>query len=447
VKASLQKPREYTAVGAVTPTYDARGNITSGYGGGLTLEYDAENRLVSAGGVSYAYDLLGRRISRTSGGTTTVYVWDGAHVVAEYTNGSLARKYVYGPGMDNPAAMILPGDVRFYYFPDALGSIRLLVYYYGEVSESYTYDLFGRPRVMRSAGADGDWLTEDVATYNESQSWMGNPYMFTGRRWDGDTGLYYYRMRDYGPDLGRFLQADPAGYVDGMNLYAYCGNNPGNWVDPWGMVSWRRVAGGFKCVGGLIEFGAGVSLCAATSWTGVGAAGGALVAAHGADVGLSGWRQMLSGEQTDSFTSQNLQAFGMSRQTANNIDTTISTIGSAGAGAATASIKTCQIMRLPEAQGKTVSQVLAAWEKGSTAFPDEIYNQLGGNMTNALQKAQMMEQGIIQGTHGIHLWEAAHLISTGLTPLGNVSVGVLGAACAQTAGAMDSSPHGMRLLP
>ena len=111
---------QYTAVGAVTPTYDARGNITSGYGGGLTLGYDAENRLVSAGGVSYAYDLLGRRISRTSGGTTTVYVWDGAHVIAEYTNGSLARKYVYGPGMDNPVAMILPGDVRFYYFPDAL---------------------------------------------------------------------------------------------------------------------------------------------------------------------------------------------------------------------------------------------------------------------------------------------------------------------------------------
>jgi len=110
-----------------------------------------------------------------------------------------------------------------------------------EANESYTYDAFGRPRVMWSAGPDGNWLTEDVATYAGSAAWIGNPYFFTGRRWDADTGLYYYRMRDYGPDLGRFLQADPIGYADGMNLYAYCGNNPGNWVDPWGESVWRVI--------------------------------------------------------------------------------------------------------------------------------------------------------------------------------------------------------------
>jgi len=55
------------------------------------------------------------------------------------------------------------------------------------------------------------------------------------RRWDGTTQLYYSRMRDYSPQLGRFLQPDPAGYIDGMNLYAYVGNNPLNWLDPWGL--------------------------------------------------------------------------------------------------------------------------------------------------------------------------------------------------------------------
>ncbi len=45
----------------------------------------------------------------------------------------------------------------------------------------------------------------------------------------------YYRTRIYRPALSRFLQPDPAGYIDGMNLYAYCGNNPINWIDPWGL--------------------------------------------------------------------------------------------------------------------------------------------------------------------------------------------------------------------
>ena len=61
--------------------------------------------------------------------------------------------------------------------------------------------------------------------------------MFTGRRWDEYTGLYYYRMRDYSPDLGRFLQPDQLRYIDTMNIYAYCANNPINSVDPMGLAS------------------------------------------------------------------------------------------------------------------------------------------------------------------------------------------------------------------
>jgi RHS repeat-associated protein len=58
-----------------------------------------------------------------------------------------------------------------------------------------------------------------------------NPFMFTGRQFDVETGLYYYRARYYSPDLGRFLQTDPVGYG-----YAYCGNNPLNAVDPTGLI-------------------------------------------------------------------------------------------------------------------------------------------------------------------------------------------------------------------
>jgi len=61
--------------------------------------------------------------------------------------------------------------------------------------------------------------------------------MFTGRRFDIETGLYYYRARCYNPHIGRFMQTDPVGYSAGINWYTYCGNNPTNFLDPFGAVS------------------------------------------------------------------------------------------------------------------------------------------------------------------------------------------------------------------
>ena len=67
------------------------------------------------------------------------------------------------------------------------------------------------------------------------QQTVYNPHQFTGRQYDAESGLYHYRARGYDADLGRFLQEDPAGMVDGANMYAYCGNNPVNRVDPSGL--------------------------------------------------------------------------------------------------------------------------------------------------------------------------------------------------------------------
>ena len=75
------------------------------------------------------------------------------------------------------------------------------------------------------------------------QETVYNPHQFTGRQYDAESGLYHYRARAYSADIGRFMQQDPAGMVDGANMYAYCGNNPVNRRDPSGMVAstfWER---------------------------------------------------------------------------------------------------------------------------------------------------------------------------------------------------------------
>ena len=132
-------------------------------------------------------------------------------------SGTILRKFIYGPGIDEPICMIDAADANkvYYYYFDGLGSVIALSDANSEIVERYSYDVFGEPN-----------RTSDV----------NNPYLFTGRRYDPETGLYYYRARYYDYYTGRFLQPDPVGYHDSINLYTYADNNPVLRGDPLGLA-------------------------------------------------------------------------------------------------------------------------------------------------------------------------------------------------------------------
>jgi len=198
--------------------------------GQYTYIYDCENQLIEVREDSntiatYAYDFAGRRMSKTlpASQTTIQYMYDGVQVIIGCENRVFKRRYFYGPGIDEPVCMLYSGDMYYYHY-DGLGSVAALSNEDGGIAERYSYDVFGKPTIR-----DSGHVTRDSSAF-------GNRYMFTGRRYDIETDLYYYRARYYSPELGRFLQPDPIGYAAGLNLYTYCDNDPVSLVDPYGLV-------------------------------------------------------------------------------------------------------------------------------------------------------------------------------------------------------------------
>jgi RHS repeat-associated protein len=118
-----------------------------------------------------------------------------------------------------------------YYHQDGLGSVTQLTDSFGNVVEKYAYDIFGKATITNQSNSP------------QSISQFGNRYLFTGREWLSEVGLYDYRNRVYSCELGRFLQTDPIKF-DGndVNLYRYVSNAPINLIDPTGTFSFIPAA-------------------------------------------------------------------------------------------------------------------------------------------------------------------------------------------------------------
>jgi RHS repeat-associated protein len=217
---------QYTAIGSNTLTYDDNGNLTFD-GVDKNFTYDELNRLVSfdttgtADDATYEYDAFNRRVSKTVNGVTTYFVYDADSVIAEYDHAvsttAPEAEYVLGDSIDEVLTMER-NSTMYYYHYDGLGSVAEITDSSGNLVESYAYDSYGN-------------ITSALST-------IGNPYYFTGRRFDEESGIYYYRARQYDPTIGRFLQRDPLAYHESMNLYQYTLNNPINRIDPDGRDSY-----------------------------------------------------------------------------------------------------------------------------------------------------------------------------------------------------------------
>lgn len=213
----LTETLSYSAAGALTAR--TRGEETTRF------RYDADGRLLEVqgaeGAVRYGYAPNGTRLWREDGAGRVHFLNDLADVVGEFgPDGALRTSYVHGPEDDDVLAA-RHGDESFFYHYDLVRSVTALTGKDGRVAARYAYDPFGAARAV-----EGD-----------AAAW--NPFRYTSREHDATSGLYHYRARAYAPDLGRFTTPDPVGLFGGTNLYAYVGNDPLRFNDPYGLwPSW-----------------------------------------------------------------------------------------------------------------------------------------------------------------------------------------------------------------
>ena len=322
---------QYSRFNDLPLEYDTNGNLSAK--GSRLFAYDYRNRLVrSSRGddvVTFTYDIFGRQTSRNDVSGTYHFFYVGDQKIEERNaSGQVTKQYVWGNGIDELLRLDIYNGVSstpYYIHTDNIGSTTAITDGSGNLLERVTYDVYGVPTFTDALGQ------------TLKKSTIRNTTLFQGREYDYDLALYNYRARYYDPIMGRFLQTDPLGYQDSMNLYQGMGMNPVNFVDPWGLMNdtavdraWAyfralfssnpeaqidkinrnevqtgeylreevvpRLMGTGQAIGGALMMKAGVSFGS----SGIGAPVGLALMTIGVDNLQAGARAMVSGEHIES---------------------------------------------------------------------------------------------------------------------------------------------------
>jgi len=231
---------ELLSTPTISYTYDKNGN-TKTKSDGTQYSWDFENRLTqvvlpgSGGTVNFKYDPFGRRVQKsfTQGSTTTNtnYLYDWANLIEELDNGGNVLARYAQVGIDDPLSELRSGTTS-YYEQDSLSSVTSLSNSSGALVNTYSYDSYGNSTM--------------------STGTIINPFRFTGREFDSETGIHEYRARYYDETIGRFVSEDPSSPNEGPNLYAYVYNNPTGSIDPTGLYTIDK-----SCQGKCLSVGGG----------------------------------------------------------------------------------------------------------------------------------------------------------------------------------------------
>lgn len=223
-------------VGEEKRIYDANGNLVKCIRGNkeVCYKYDALGRLVSVkdgkSEVGYEYDSFHRRLIKRVGGEKAekdqLFLYQGQEDIGMWRRGQEKPEQLRLLSLNerNTAVAIEFGGEVYVPLYDLLGNVVSLLSDRGQCMERYSYTVFGERRIYDGEGR------ERLGTV------VGNPWQYGNRRWDEETGFVCFGYRYYDPKQGRWLTPDPAGFVDGYNLYAYVQNNPLRYWDRFGLL-------------------------------------------------------------------------------------------------------------------------------------------------------------------------------------------------------------------